>query len=263
MNDNYISFDIETVPSDEWCKEVNKIDFQPASKLNSLDNPPATILKVKSDELREEKLTEWKKEQQIKLDNSVLEQRQKMIETAALYWWSGKIVCITAKIRNKKPPMIWFGSNEAKILSKFFDWLAENPGIPLIGKSSDDFDVPFIIGRAMAHNLGIPYHLRMGKPDYLSDIDKIWGFSKAAPQRSSLNNYCIGLGIKQKIAHGTDVAKWYDMAMSGDDTQWKKITEYCVDDTMIVDTILDRYLKPYNKTQPANPVQVKITNVPF
>jgi hypothetical protein len=180
-----------------------------------------------------------------KIEASIAEKRQKASEEFALHWWTAKVIAISA-VSDTHQPQCWYGEDELKVLTAFGEYLFDNPDISLCGKSVVDFDIPFLCGRYMAHNLGVPNQLRTINIDRLRDVDQIFGFSHSAGQRSSLRNYAFGLNIPGKLGQGNDVAGWYAMAELGDNSQWDNIAKYCIQDSVIAHEIMCRYRKPFS-----------------
>lgn len=252
----YIAFDIESVINDQWHEHVKSLKIEPESKYLN-ETIPTRITDLKNDDLRKTRIEEYKQDLKKKQEQSVLRQRQKYLDKAALTWWSGKIICISAILSNKpQQPLVFFGENEQKIISNFFDLVLQYPQITLIGMNSSNFDIPFLTGRAMSHNLGLIPQVR--RTTNVKDISDIWGWGVGASQTSSLNNYCIGLGIKTKISHGSEVQDMYNQTLLGNQEKWKEITNYCIDDSMKVLEIVSRYYKPYLSSKRA-----VVGDVPF
>ncbi len=180
-----------------------------------------------------------------KIEEAITTARHEDAQKAALYWWTGQIVCISAQsLQEPHNPITLAGPDEKELIARFFDHMAQEENRPvLIGKHADHFDKPYLVGRAMAHDLGIPDFLRPYRP--IDDIDHIFGFGARATQVGKLNDYAFGLGLESKSGHGTDVQGWFNLAELGDATMWQKIGGYCHDDVSITREVLRRYLKSY------------------
>lgn len=208
----YIAFDIETIPNEK------ALEFFTVHKNYSAPS-------------------NYKDEEKIKayIDESRIEDFNK----AGLYWWTGKIICITLHHVLRGDKKAFYGEDELQLLTEFFTFLKnECAGCHLIGKSSDHFDIPFILGRALAHDLGIPQILRTNWAK-INDVDKIFAFSKACSQVSTLNAYAFGLGIKQKLRHGSQVKQMHSEGLT------EEIMEYCQQDTDIVAEMIRRFTKDF------------------
>lgn len=241
----YLAFDIETVMNEGAKALFAEKEYKPDPALSSLDEPPQKITELKTPELREARLAEWKVTQAKRLEQSVLDQRQKDFDKAALYWWTGKIICVSC-VDEKGETSMWSGIDEKLILSQFFRTLVNvYPRHSLIGKHSQEFDIPYVIGRAMAHDLGLPDHFRLAK-EPMTDVNRIFSARDSSPQVTSLKNYAFGLGLPPKLGEGSEVSEWYAQALLGDDSYWEKIQGYCVHDSMLVLDILKRYQKPFS-----------------
>jgi len=181
-----------------------------------------------------------------KIEEYKLNARQKDFDKAALHWTTGKIISIAAcHIGSIESPVSWHGDTELEILRQFFVWCNRYPGVPLCGKNSKDFDIPFTIGRAMVYDMGIPMNLKNTRSQYIYDIDNIFGFGSNAPQTASLNTMAIALGLDTKTAHGSDVQAMYNEATLNNPDKWDEIRTYNVKDTQITAEILRRYLKNF------------------
>lgn len=243
-------WDIETVPGDHALSQIEDAPFYPESKLSDLDSPPATITKIKGDELRAERLAEWQLAQAHKLNESVENQRKKAINTLGLHWWSGKIVCIVVltkdEIHSDYNRHVFSGEDERTLLLDFCEWVGDFNNPLFVGKSSEQFDRPFFIGRCLAHNIPIPYCFR--PKGVVADIDHIFSRSQSCGQVSKLDNYALGLGIQGKTGSGSEVA---DMVAAG---QWDKLINYCTQDDLIAMELLTRFLRsPYGAINQAGP----------
>lgn len=182
-----------------------------------------------------------------KIEEHIREKRQRALETAALFWWTGRIVCICANpFGFDAEPVTFSGDDERELLSSFFDWATDHydtAPFQIIGKSNDTFDNPYVVGRAMVHNIGIPSFLRPSGA--IRDINHIFGFSSQTQQRTSLYNYAFGLGIKNKSMSGSDVAGLYARIMMGEPELWSTLRDYCANDVDIVSEMLRRWTNPY------------------
>lgn len=240
----YVVIDIETVENERAKELFAKKTYLPASNLRD----PA------------------------KIEQSILERRQKDMDQAALHWWTGKIICICANVLvpghksadEDYKPLTLIGDDEKELLCQFFDKLERLQerlgGIVVIGKSGDYFDLPFIVGRALAHDLGVPQALRTR--DTVRDIDHIFSFSSQCDQRSSLDNYAFGLGLKGKTGHGSQIAGLYAQIQMGETDKWQVIGDYCANDTDIATTMLKRWIKPYICRNPVTK-PVEELEIPF
>lgn len=224
--DNLMAFDIETVKNskaDEYYKQ--KKYYAPSN-------------------YKDEKKKEAYIDQEMHKDKS----------KAALTWWTGKVICICSW-NQKDGKKGWHGDDEQKLLEDFFSYLNLNPHLTLVGKSSKDFDIPFLVGRALALNIPTPTQLRTNMWKDLVDVDEMFSFSRQCGQVSSLNNYAWGLGIDPKTGSGRDVADMYTSTLI-EPEEWNKIEDYCHNDVRIVQEMLNRYYQPI-----ANPKQVELFGI--
>lgn len=236
----YVVIDIETVENSRAKELYSKKTYEPAANLRD----------------------------PVKIQQSILEKRQKDMDKCALHWWTGKVICICANVLGTgiaEKPRTFIGDNEKELLCQFLDWAdglyKRHNGFQLIAKSGEYFDKPFLIGRLLALDLGLPYYLR---PDRgITDIDHIFSWSSQCDQRTSLEHYAFGLGIGGKTGHGSDVAGLYNLTVLGDGDAWAKIGAYCANDTDIATVILQRYLKAYEPTVQEIPQPMSADEIPF
>lgn len=178
---------------------------------------------------------------QAKIESYINEARLSDMEKAGLHWWTGKIICISAYDIVNDKMHTFYGENEKDVLCKFFDLLNAERVNTLIGKNNSTFDIPFVIGRALHHDTGIPTCLQIKS---IRDIDHVFSFSSQCDQRTSLANYAWGLGIDGKSGHGSEVYSMY-LATKLNDGEWDTISKYCQQDVKIVSEMYRRYCKQY------------------
>lgn len=189
-------------------------------------------------------MKEWREANVQKAEQSVYQQREKDIKKAPLQWWTGKIVCICAVDLETGAQHCWSGDDEKKILVNFFRVVRANyPDHTLVGKHSDEFDRPYIVGRAMRHDIGL---IDQFQTDYeVTDVNHYFSRSKSCGQVTSLDNYAFGLQIDGKLGHASQVSEWYTLAKAGDQTAWDKMSAYCYHDVALVAEIVRRAKKPF------------------
>lgn len=205
-----------------------------------------------------------------KIAAAIREKRQADMERAALHWWTGKVVCASVTVvGGEQPTRNFISRDERSLLISIFDWFwwLEDfyDQILLSGKSSEYFDIPFLVGRALSHDLGILDCLRPRYP--ITDVDKVFSASSHCDQRTNLANYAWGLGIAGKTAHGSDVATiWFDI-LQGDLSAGKRLVDYCAQDNAIAVEMLTRWLKPYSPSESpiksTKPDPTTIDEIPF
>jgi len=177
------------------------------------------------------------------IDGYITKAREKDAEKSPLYWWTGQIVCVCVCDDHGEGESFSFadrgGSDEEKekaLLIALFRYLDTMPGVVLIGKESKDFDFPYLVARAMVHDIGIVNTLR--NVNYtMHDINDIFSMSRAGICRTSLANYAWGLGIAGKSASPQDVQAWHKTG------QYDLIEEYCMQDCRITAEVFKRYNK--------------------
>jgi len=195
-----------------------------------------------------EKHKKWKAKGNIKDPDKKLkdikDQQENLASKAALHWWLGSIICIGIYHVEKDRYQEFYGHDEKKVLSEFFNYLEIHQGVELIGKSSKQFDIPYTIGRAIANDIGIPRALIMNKHRRIVDVDEIFSFSSQSSQTGSLNDYAWGMGITMKCGSGEHMQDMYNQTLL-DDTKFQDIAKYCRGDVEITKELLRRYKKPY------------------
>lgn len=243
---HYLAFDIETVVNGDAQRLFAQKEYKPDPQYNDLDTPPSSITKLVNPELKAQRLAEWQDEQRKKLDQSILQKKQKDLDQAALYWWTGQIVAIGMIDLETGQKHMVAGDGERSVLEGFFRVVLERyPGHVLIGKRSSEFDIPYIVGRAMAHDIGLIPHVRLCK-EPVNDVNRFFGQTNSMSQVASLANLAHGLGISGKLGHGSDVAGMWARIQAGEDAVWRELTDYCLQDVAIVAEALRRWRKEYS-----------------
>ena len=238
----FFVYDLETTKNNRAELYYDKKDYGVVPSRDELGKIPESIMKVKDPELREKKIKEWQEAKITKISNEIEEKKKADIDRAALKWWTARIVCIGVQpldsAGNAHGMWTFHGDDEKKNICDFFDLILRfsDHEITLIGKNSDNFDMPMIIGRAMAHDIGL---LDMFRVKHATDVEKFFGFSKSMGMHGRLNDYAWGLGVSSKSAKATDVFGWVDAGL------WDKVTEYCANDVRITTELVRRYYKPY------------------
>lgn len=236
--------DIETVPNSRADAWVQKQRISPDPKLNGVDEPPSSIANLKTPELRDQRIAEWKAQQAIKIEQDVAQKRQKLYQSGGLRWWTGQVVCIGTWDQAEDRTAFYSGVDEADVLTRFFSDLAGKYALHvLVGKQSSDFDIPFLVGRAIALNLGVPDRLRPYYP--ISDVNDIFSRSHSCQQRGKLEDYAWGMGIDGKDGSWEDVLPAYQAAVLGDANALKRIETYCQRDVEITREMWLRFQKAF------------------
>ena len=162
-----------------------------------------------------------------------------------LSWITGKIcsICFIDVFGNDEDK-VFYGFDEEEILEKSAEFM---DGSKLIGKSSEGFDFPFLVGRYMANGVRIPMSLKT--KGLLYDVDKMFGWSSSSGQRGTLDGYAHGIGFKSKPMHGSQVQKLYDSILEAkmskdkvaEDAGWKQLADYNVHDGKVVKALALAY----------------------
>lgn len=201
-------FDIETVPNSEAENWVN----------SQLPKVPANY------------------KDPLKIAAKELENREKLRDKLALHWWTGRVVLICASVEDQTFSFIH--EDEIKLLHMFGRFLKDNQVSTLIGKSSAEFDIPFLVGRYIANDMGVPNLLQPYGNKTIQDIDQ-W-FGHRSSQQSTLENYAWGMGIRGKTASYKKVAEWWEKFLANDADSLNSLVTYCKQDVAIVSEFIKR-----------------------
>lgn len=182
-----------------------------------------------------------KVDKRLKTAETIEKHKAEAKEKAGLTWWTGKVCCIVAIPETDEKSFTLVSGDEKDLLLRFSGWLynlEQKYGlVELVGKNVDEFDQPFLIGRAMAHSIMIPKSLSHAHHKQgLRDIDEIWGRYKNG-QHGRLDDYAFGLGLPMKISHGSEVQGMFN------EQKFAEIQEYCTRDTEIVRDIYNRWME--------------------
>lgn len=179
-----------------------------------------------------------------KIRASIEEKRAALFEKAALSPITGMIVCICAH-HEVDQPVAFYGADERDILIRFFTWYEMYLGtLVLTGKYSQHFDLPFVVMRAMVHDIGVPYRMQdqiLGRRP-LQEIEQVIG-------DASLDDVAFAFGIEGKTAHGSEVQEMWDRYLLGEKDQLTKLVHYCSRDAELVHVVKGRFRKPFNAVE--------------
>lgn len=249
-----------TIPSQASREFISTKTFEPDANLSPVDKPPKTITELKSDTLREKRIQEWKFSQNIKLEQSILTKRQKEIEQAGRRWWTGQVVAVSLMEPGGQPIAI-VDSDEKTLLTVLFSVLAgKYANHHLVAKGGKDFYIPFLTGRALAHDLGLPPQLHNTYP--ISDIHEIFGRSSMSTQRGNLEDYSFAIGLKKKDNTETSQFLW-DQYLLGNDSALNEIKHRCGEEAQVIGEILTRFQKRFVPPTEGKPQPVEQAEIPF
>jgi hypothetical protein len=182
-----------------------------------------------------------------KIEANINQQKEKARDKHALYWWTGKVISLSIiDVFGDEEDKVFYGHNEATILKQAFD-VFDRPRVYLIGKSSNNFDFPFMIGRYLANKQRVPAVLR--KRYSMFDTDNFFGFSAASGQRSKLDTYAYAIGMDSKPMHGSQVGELYNSIIAAEMAKdlkeanrlWKKLADYNLFDSEVVSNLAKGY----------------------
>ena len=183
----------------------------------------------------------WKDAEKIKARED--EKRIELRDKAGLYPWTARVTVVCAFDGSMST---FYGNDERKILKDFGTYLvnqeSQHGSVRLVGKSSKTFDFPMLVGRYIAHDLGVPNPL---KPTHQpTDIDECFGYSSQSI-RGTLSDYAFLMDIKGKTSNGSNAQAMFDFTAL-DDSKWDELTEYCAQDVIITNEFLIRYMKQFS-----------------
>lgn len=242
----YLVYDIETVNNKRWVDKVEATELEPrvSTELPKAltSGPPKEITRLKTDSVRLGRLVAWEIERQEKEDEfyagleerqalDIAEQRQTMLNKAALFWGTGKVICFGYSHNGNLNEL--YGDDEIKLLGAIDNRVSSLEIDEFVGKSNEFFDRFFLIGRYMANNMKVPKWLKHRH----SDVDQYFGFgsSRSGGQKATLEKYLWAIGEPGKLGKGSDVGDWYAL------DKWDTITEYCRGDVAGTEKIYLRY----------------------
>ncbi|WP_373092650.1 hypothetical protein, partial [Zhongshania sp.] len=144
-----------------------------------------------------------------KIDANIRGQKEKAARTHGLSWTTGKVLSVAlVNVFNQEEQYVAASHKEYEVLGKLDELLDTPAPIYLIGKTSATFDFPFLVGRYLFHDEGVPRVLR--RRWNLLDVDNFFGWSASSGQRGKLDDYAHGLGIHNKPMHGSQVQDLYN-----------------------------------------------------
>ena len=242
-----ILYDIETVATDRARELVGSKVYDVPKTYLPTSEMPATIANIKSEEKRNIKYAEWQVKQRKKIESYVQVQQLKDLEKAALHWWMSKVVSIAWNhVHDETGEVITAGvrtgEDECDVISAFINTAMDSAYrvSRVVGKNAKNFDHPYLIGRLLALDLGIPDFLR-ARVSAMGDINEIFGSLSAKNcQITSLENYAFGLGIAGKLSTGSGVESMYKAGAFDD------IKKYNVRDVEIIAEMWRRFMRPYS-----------------
>lgn len=170
------------------------------------------------------------------------------IESSNLFSSAGSIICIGIfDSENFKEPFIYFvrtPEDEIKVLEWFKDKLAENDYFVLSGWNIKNYDIPFILGRAVKLNFDFSDLIKMKFIDLL-EITR----SAVKIHSYKMEDVCKWLDIDYKPElRGHEIDEYYHRSLAGDETAEEKIKNRCKADLTALADLFEK-LKPYLNLQ--------------
>jgi uncharacterized protein YprB with RNaseH-like and TPR domain len=169
------------------------------------------------------------------------------IETTNIRADIGQIIAIGVIKDNKKEVKFVNNPEEEKIV---LEWLRDElkDCTLIVTWFGSNFDLPFIITRAIINNIDLHNLLEIPSLDLCDFVRKNLCLSK-----NSLQEVSKSLGIlKDSEASGRDMLKFYIRAIKGDKKAKEMITKHCLDDLESMKKIFEK-LKPYLNFVTKNP----------
>lgn len=180
----------------------------------------------------------------VKLEAKIGELKAKALGEHGLSWVTGKVISCALVDMKTGEEEVYAGHDEREVLLQV---LEATRSCQIWGKTSKNFDFPFLVGRYMALELPLPSFLKIASRQ--GDVDTFFGWSTASTQRSTLDSYAYALDLDMKTMKGSAVQSLYDqiiMAESSGDMKraeelWGQLKEYNLGDSRIVRHMYNRY----------------------
>jgi len=128
--------------------------------------------------------------------------KKSLLANSANKWWLGKIKYMNCEFFNSEKNKEFAMADEKELLDAFCYWL-ENSGevvseITMVGKESKNFIQPYLIGRLMRWNLGLPWFMINRQ---IPDIDEIFSPYGRNDQVTNIIDYAWGLQIEADLEY--------------------------------------------------------------
>jgi predicted PolB exonuclease-like 3'-5' exonuclease len=172
----------------------------------------------------------------VKIEKYIEKAREKDANKAGLTWFTGKVCCVCMEDVESGKKWGIYSTNEKEVLEATTEILDKHINKDLIGKSSADFDVPFLIGRYLVNEVRAPLILN---PSKAQDVDNYFSRSRSCGQRSKLDTYAFALDLPMKPFDGSKVQGMYD------EGKLEEIKDYCEHDVHIVAEMVRRWTKVF------------------
>lgn len=239
---------VKTAAGERAQEFIDSQKFTADANLSSVDKPPRVILDLKNEALKNKRIADWKLAQALKIEQSILQKKQDAYDKAGLRWWTGRILSIGVydPMWTHTQPKVYMGQDEADTIKRFFDYLGNFrlKDNYLVGKSKD-FDLPFLIGRCIALDIGIPD--KLFSRYQLGDVSEIFGKTASSTQKGKLSDYAFGVGMAAMESFDSPTFL-LERSQLGDDTAWKEIERQTSYEVKVLGEIMRRYHKVYKVT---------------
>ncbi len=239
---------IKTAPGPRTEEFLESQRFLPDANLSPVDKPPRVITDLKNEKIREKRIADWKLAQSLKIEQSILQKRQDAYDKAGLRWWTGKVVAAAlVSLTRKTIPVAFAGDDEGELLTALFNAIAGYKDHYVMGKTKE-FDVPFVVGRALALNIGVPNALFSRYS--LADVHEIFGKNTASTQRGKLTEYAFGLGMTVPETFDSPTALIEQLRMGREESA-EELRRQASQEAKLVGEIISRYHKVFKPAEAA------------
>lgn len=169
-----------------------------------------------------------------KIAASIQQKRDTKLDKAALFWGTGRVVAIGSSQLSGQDEYVEAGSNEKEILTNYSKWLEDTAATKIMGQNIKGFDIPFLLGRMMFHEVEVPALMR---DRYAAmDLYDFFGNPRWSDQSCSLDVYALSLGLDSKLNDSSLIPQM------AEDGLWKEIEEHCLQDVRLTREIFRRLL---------------------
>lgn len=181
-----------------------------------------------------------------KIRLNIVDKKAKALSKAALHWSTGQVFCVNFYDTEKNQHHFLYDRNEKNLLIAFGNKLEGDFINHQTVAKNIEFDRPFLCGRYIVHDLGIPTVLRQTPVSQIQDIEHFITRSKSSNQHAKLEAYALAMSVGNKTMSGSDVGDLYlKWIMEDDQDAIKKLNEYCKRDVDITREVYRRGAKTF------------------
>lgn len=172
-----------------------------------------------------------------KIAAAIAEKRAEWYERAALSPLTGRVMACGVLT----PDGVYNAAHgdEKAVIEYAFDFMeqsAQGSRYKMCGFAIFGFDLPFLIKRAWALNIKVPFGLRNGRyfSSWLIDAQETWGLGDRQPE-GSLDVIARYLGVGQKNGTGADFSKLY-----ANEATRRQALDYLHNDVQLTKAVAER-----------------------